>query len=97
MPAFCLEGSVAHAARRRDGRQEGRECGYYHLHRNLNNSLLHSGSKIFNLQSSILLRVAAFVVTATTSATRVDHEGRGLSGHREVTGVDALALRELDR
>ena len=33
--------SVAHAARGRDGRQEGRECGYYYLHRNLNNSFLH--------------------------------------------------------
>ena len=27
------EGPEAHAARGRDGRQEGRECGYYHLHR----------------------------------------------------------------
>ena len=38
---FSLEGPVAHAARGRDGRQEGRERGYYHLHRNLNNPLLH--------------------------------------------------------
>ena len=30
------------ATRGRDGRQECRERGYYHLHRNLNNSLLHS-------------------------------------------------------
>ena len=37
-----LERSVAHAARGGDGRQEGRECGYYHLHRNLNESLFHS-------------------------------------------------------
>ena len=36
-----LEGAVAHAARGRDGRQEGRERGYYNLHRNLNNSLFH--------------------------------------------------------
>ena len=32
---FSLEGPVAHAARGRDGRQEGREHGYYHLHRHL--------------------------------------------------------------
>ena len=54
-------------------------------------------SSMFNLQSSILLRVAAFVVTAATAgATRVDHESRGLSRHREVTGIHALTLRELD-
>ncbi len=39
---FDLEGAVAHTARGRDGRQEGRECGYYNLHRNLNNPLLHT-------------------------------------------------------
>jgi hypothetical protein len=40
---FNLEGSVAHAARRGDGRQEGCESGYYDLHRNLNKTLfLHS-------------------------------------------------------
>ena len=38
---LSLEGAVAHAARGRDGRQEGRECGYYYLHRDLNYSLLH--------------------------------------------------------
>ena len=48
-----LKRSVPHATRGGDGRQEGRECGYYHLHRNLNNSLLHSGSKISNLKSQI--------------------------------------------
>ena len=34
-------GSESHATRGRDGRQEGRECGYYHLHRHLNDSLFH--------------------------------------------------------
>ena len=38
----CLEGAVAHTTRGRDGRQEGRERGYYNLHRNLNNPLLHT-------------------------------------------------------
>ena len=39
--SLLLEWTEAHAARGRDGRQEGRECGYYHLHRHLNNLLLH--------------------------------------------------------
>ena len=39
---ICSKRAVAHAARGRDGRQEGRERGYYHLHRNLNHSLLHT-------------------------------------------------------
>ena len=53
-PLFLeYQGTASHATRRRDGRQEGRERGYYHLHRNLNNSLLHSGSKISNLKSEI--------------------------------------------
>ena len=46
------DGSEAHAARGRDGRQKGRECGYYHLHRYLNDSLLH---KAENNTSSIFL------------------------------------------
>ena len=40
-------GSEAHAARGRDGRQEGRERGYYDLHRDLNHSFLH-GSLMTN-------------------------------------------------
>ena len=71
---LLLKRSVAHTTRGRDGRQEGRECGYYHLHRNLNNSLLHSGSfSLFTIHYSLftisysLLRVSAFVVTAATS------------------------------
>ena len=47
-----LEGAVAHATRGRDGRQEGRECGYYYLHRNLNDSLFHDSS-LFTLHSSL--------------------------------------------
>ena len=38
---LILERTVAHAARGGDGRQEGRERGYYYLHRNLNDPLLH--------------------------------------------------------
>ena len=50
MPAqFLLEGAVAHAARGRDGRQEGRERGYYYLHRHLNNPLFHNSS-LFTIQ-----------------------------------------------
>ena len=45
----CLEydRAVPHATRGRDGRQEGRERSYYHLHCYLNNTLLHLGSPPF--------------------------------------------------
>ena len=70
--------SVTHATRGRDGRQEGRECGYYYLHRNLNDSLLHSGSfhySLFVIHYS-LLGIAALVIAATAACSaRVDHEG----------------------
>ena len=36
-----LERSSAHATRGGDGGEEGGECGYYHFHRNLNDTLLH--------------------------------------------------------
>ena len=49
MPAiFILERPIPHAARGRDGRQEGRERGYYYLHRNLNETLFH---KLMNFWS----------------------------------------------
>ena len=41
----------SHTTGRRDGRQEGCERGYYNLHRNLNNPLLHNCPlSIFNYQ-----------------------------------------------
>jgi len=90
MPAqFLLEGAVAHAARGRDGRQEGRECGYYNLHRYLNDSLFHT-SPPFGL---VLVEVIA---TVATRAARVDHEARSLSGHCEATTIHTLALGQLD-
>ena len=69
---------MPHATRGRDGRQEGRECGYYYLHRNLNHSLLHSSlfTIHFSLFTSSLLRLV--FIEASTSiaafATGVDHE-----------------------
>ena len=39
---FDLEGAVAHATGRCDGRQEGCESGYYNLHRDLNDALFHA-------------------------------------------------------
>ena len=45
-----------------------------------------------------LLRVAAFIVAATAAGTTgVDHQCRGLTRHREVTGIDTLILGELNR
>ena len=63
----CLEWAVAQATRSGEGRQEGRESGYYHLHRNLNYALLHK------LASSRLIAITvARHFTATTGvATRV--------------------------
>ena len=48
------ERAVAHATRGGDGRQEGCECGYYDLHRNLNKTFLHDSS-LFILHSSLRL------------------------------------------
>jgi len=48
---------MPHATRGRDGRQECRERGYYHLHRNLNN-LLHSTS-IFSLGFAAFTKASA--------------------------------------
>ena len=39
--------AVPQARSGRDGRQEGRECSYYDLHCNLNNTLFHFLSKSF--------------------------------------------------
>ena len=49
MPVISLEcqWAVTHATRGRDGRQEGRECGYYHLHRHLNNPIRLHNSSLF--------------------------------------------------
>ena len=57
MPAHFLERnwSVAHTTRGRDGRQEGRECGYYYLHRNLNDPLFHTSS-LFIIHYSLTQR-----------------------------------------
>ena len=48
------ERAVAHATRGCDGYQEGRERGYYHLHRNLNNSLLQQLKRLKRLLSFCL-------------------------------------------
>ena len=59
-------GSEAHATRGRDGRQEGRECGYYHLHRYLDDSLLHASPPFrLILVEAIVTIVVAGIVTAS--------------------------------
>ena len=77
--------AVAHAARGRDGRQEGRERGYYNLHRHLNDPLLHT---------LVLIKVCSTISTGTTA--RIDHQARSLSGHCEATAIHTLALGQLD-
>ena len=68
-------GSETHAARGRDGCQEGRECGYYHLHRHLNNPLLHASPPFRLILVEAIVTVVATVVAtsgvvATTSGIR---------------------------
>ena len=58
--------SVAHTRCRCDGRQEGGECGYYHLHRNLNEAMLLHSSPPFRLIDG---RTAVVVTSATVVAT----------------------------
>ena len=70
----CLEWATAHTARGCDGRQEGRECGYYHLHRNLNDFSLFHDSSLFTLNSSLSLisvTVARYFTAATGVSARV--------------------------
>ena len=47
---------MPHATGRCDGRQEGDECGYYDLHSNLNETLLHSSPPF------LLVHVACIVI-----------------------------------
>ena len=58
---ICLQGDgpKAHTARGRDGRQEGRERGYYNLHRNLNHSFLHGSPPLVPELVEGLITVAA--------------------------------------
>ncbi len=54
----------SHATRGRDGRQKGRECGYYHLHRYLNDFLLHDSPPRLILVEAVVTIVVAVVTTA---------------------------------
>ena len=62
-------GSVAHTTRGRDGRQKGRECGYYHLHRYLNNPLLHASPPFRLILVEAIVAVVATVVATTGVVT----------------------------
>ena len=85
---LCLEGAVAHATCGRNGRQEGCECGYYHLHRYLNNPLLHN--------SSLFTRLGVRIIVIIFTFAGVDDQGRGLTRHSEATGVDTIVLSQLN-
>ena len=71
MPVFSLEyqWSEAHATRGRDGRQEGRERGYYHLHRYLNNPLLHASPPFRLILVEAIVTVVATVVATASVVT----------------------------
>ena len=62
---FPLEWAIAHTRRSCDGRQEGREGGYYDLHRYLNNTLFHASPPFrLILVEAIVTIVATVVATA---------------------------------
>jgi hypothetical protein len=46
-----LKRSVAHTRRGRNGRQEGRERGYYNLHRNLNKTICPHTINLFSIKN----------------------------------------------
>ena len=77
-------GSETHAARGRDGRQEGRECGYYHLHRYLDDSLLHASPPFRLILVEAIIAIIAVVTTSGIVAT---------SGIVTASGVGAATLR----
>ena len=59
--------TLSHATRGCDGRQEGRESGYYNLHRYLNNAIrLHTHQ---TLRFAVLVEVIATVTPAASVAT----------------------------
>ena len=62
-------GSEAHATRGRDGRQKGRECGYYHLHRYLDDSLLHASPPFRLILVETIITIVVTVVTTTGVVT----------------------------
>ena len=51
------EWAMTHTRCGRNGRQEGRERGYYHLHRNLNHSLLHTSHILHHTSYIIHLKL----------------------------------------
>ena len=55
---LSLERAVAHTTRGRDGRQEGRERGYYHLHRNLNDTFFHRSFFCFRAEPQSIAEAA---------------------------------------
>ena len=59
LASLVEERAEAHAARGCDGREEGRERGYYHLHRNLNDSLFHRSLFFFRAESQRNAEAAA--------------------------------------
>ena len=66
---------MSHTTRGCDGRQEGCESGYYHLHRYLNNTIRLHTSYIFLLTSSFFHRLVLPQVATGVAATLVGSTG----------------------
>ena len=80
-------GSETHAARGRDGRQEGRECGYYHLHRYLNNTLLHASPPFRLILVEAIVTVVATVVAVVATSGVVTASGIGAATLRSTLAL----------
>ena len=58
---------MSHTTGRCDGRQEGRESGYYHLHRYLNNSIRLHNSQLSTINFQLSARRLATLCLQRTS------------------------------
>ena len=76
---------MSHTRGRCDSRQEGRECGYYHLHRNLNQTILLHHFSLLVLTSSV-------VIAATTAGGSALAGAAALVLTAVLTGIGAAAV-----
>ena len=91
---ICLEYNrpVPHARSGRDGRQEGRECSYYDLHCNLNNTLFHFLVNSFLiLYSCLSLGSGTDVKSLATFSSGPDPSERPRRNHRRNAPAEAPA------
>ncbi len=86
---------MPHARSGRDGRQEGRERSYYHLHCNLNNTLFHFLSKSFLILKFCASSAASplTVKSLATFSSGPDPSERPRRNHRRNAPAEAPRLK----